>query len=337
MSERIVEVRQPGCRAIHVLVRDQLEVGRECDGLHLIDEEVSRRHLRLELIKDALWVADLDSTNGTKVNGSLVTDPVPVSSGDVVRLGDTELVVLPEDLSALRVTPKRRETIQSEQTPLTRASAKTKVLPRVGGAAAPDHRTTSILNLAAVVQDEPSAWSTLRRVSTDVDTMTIVFSDIESSTQQALRLGDQRWFEVLGTHNQIVRNALRRFDGTEVKAIGDGFMLTFSSARRAVRFCMTVQQELRAWARETPDDAVGIRMGAHTGEAMADESGDLFGKHIIVASRVANLARGGEILVTKVVREITSSRGDLQYGPARTVDLKGIDSAYEVFEVMWQA
>jgi adenylate cyclase len=187
--------------------------------------------------------------------------------------------------------------------------------------------------VAAAVQEQPP---TVQSAAGDGDTITIVFSDIESSTEQALRLGDARWFDVLGTHNRIVRTNLRHFGGREIKSQGDGFMLTFNSARKAVQFCVAVQQELEKWDRDNPDDAVRIRIGAHTGEAIVDDDGDLFGKHIIVAARIANLADGAEILVSHVVKEITSSRGDLEFGPGRSVDLKGIEEAYKVHQVLWE-
>ena len=76
--------------------------------------------------------------------------------------------------------------------------------------------------------------------------MTIVFSDIESSTTRAVELGDSAWMKVLATHNTIVRRMVARHHGTEVKAQGDGFMLTFRSARSAIACMVDVQ---RAWTR----------------------------------------------------------------------------------------
>ena len=127
----------------------------------------------------------------------------------------------------------------------------------------------------------------------------------------------QRWFDVLGIHNDIVRRNVATFGGKEIKSQGDGFMLTFPSARKAVQACISVQQELGVLAHRSPDVAVRIRIGLHTGEAIVDDEGDLFGKHIIIAARVANLADGGQILASRVVREIASSRGDLDFGPGR--------------------
>ena len=54
----------------------------------------------------------------------------------------------------------------------------------------------------------------------------------------------------------------------------------------------------------------------HTGEAIM-EDGDLFGHSVVLAARIASQARGGEILVSSLVREIVESRGDLAFGETR--------------------
>ncbi len=69
--------------------------------------------------------------------------------------------------------------------------------------------------------------------------MTILFTDIEGSTQLVDRLGDRRWMSLLRTHNRIVRDHLADHEGVEVKHQGDGFMLAFSSSRAALRFAHT--------------------------------------------------------------------------------------------------
>lgn len=209
-------------------------------------------------------------------------------------------------------------------------------LARTPPPVAPDPRTSSIARVAALLEAAQAERPPLAPDGGDGDTITICFSDIESSTEAALRLGDGRWFDLLAIHDGIVRNNLLRHGGTEIKSQGDGFMLTFPSARRGVLFAIDVQRAMARWSEDHPDEAVRIRMGLHTGEALVSAGGDLFGKHVIVAARVANLADGGEVLVSHLVREITSNRGDLDYGEGRLVTLKGIDGAYEVFPVDWR-
>jgi class 3 adenylate cyclase len=198
---------------------------------------------------------------------------------------------------------------------------------------AEDVRRTSIDAVAdaASAQDWRSA-----PVPDDGGTVTIVFSDIESSTELASSLGDNAWYEVLEEHNRVVREQLRRFGGFEVKAQGDGFMLTFTGARRAVQFAIAAQRALTSTGDAGRGAGVRIRIGMHTGEAIVDRSGDLFGQHVNVAARVANAATGGEILVSRLVHEIVGSRGDVPFGPARHVTLKGLVGEQIVYPVQWR-
>jgi class 3 adenylate cyclase len=78
-----------------------------------------------------------------------------------------------------------------------------------------------------------------------------------------------------------------------------------------------------------------VRIGLHTGEVLKDAD-DFFGKHVILASRIANEARGSEILVSALLKELTESGGDVNFGEAREVELKGLAGKYGVHEVSWR-
>ncbi len=304
-TDPVVEIRPPARRPIRVVLGDRLDLGRECDGLVLVDPGVSRRHARLELDGGQVWVQDLGSKNGTLLNGAVVTDPVPLGPGDLVVLGRTE-VRLVEGVGA----PTTGHPPDSGDPRATVAGVSR------------DHLVAAT--------PEPAG-----RDGGDGDTITIVFSDIESSTEQALALGDGRWFDLLAIHSGIVRTNLARHGGREIKDQGDGFMLTFTSARRALNFAIDVQQALARWSAQHPDEALRVRIGMHTGEAMVAGTGDLFGKHVIIAARIAALARGGEILASNLVVEITSNRSDLDFGQGRPVTLKGVSGTYTVHALAW--
>ena len=147
----------------------------------------------------------------------------------------------------------------------------------------------------------------------DSGTITIVFSDIESSTQRATSMGDAAWMKVLSAHNDIIKRHVDEWQGTVVKNQGDGFMLTFGGARRALRAMIGVQQDLQQFAEDNPGQGVRVRVGVHTGEVIA-EDGDIFGKHVMLAARVGGIAEGGQILVSSLVQEIAGGprRPDLR-------------------------
>ncbi len=143
-------------------------------------------------------------------------------------------------------------------------------------------------------------------------TVTILFSDIEGSTEMTERLGDQSWLELLRDHNSVVRKRVAAHEGFEVKSQGDGFMLAFQSARRALACAADIQRAF-AQRNESAEESIHVRIGLHAGEAIkeADPDGqaDFYGKNVILAARIAAQAQGGEILVSSLLKELTESGG----------------------------
>jgi class 3 adenylate cyclase/DNA-binding CsgD family transcriptional regulator len=159
-------------------------------------------------------------------------------------------------------------------------------------------------------------------------TLTLLFSDIEGSTEMNESLGDQRWLEVLRVHNAIVRREVAQHGGFEVKSQGDGFMMAFQSARRALNCALAIQ---RAFATEQArlGQAVKVRIGLHSGEVIREKD-DFFGKNVVLAARIAGIARGGQVLVSALVKELTESSGDFEFSEPVDVNLKGLAGTYSV-------
>ena len=163
-------------------------------------------------------------------------------------------------------------------------------------------------------------------------TVTILFSDIEGSTALNERLGDVRWLEVLRAHNRTVREQTQKHGGFEVKAQGDGFMIAFASARRAIDCARAIQEAIDRYLGDHPDGPVRVRIGLHTGEAIREEA-DFYGKNVVVAARIADQARGGEILASSVVKALTDSAGDIGFEEAREVELAGLAGTHTVYRI----
>ena len=164
-------------------------------------------------------------------------------------------------------------------------------------------------------------------------TVTILFSDIEGSTEINERLGDQRWLEVLREHNAIIRDAVRLHGGFEVKSAGDGFMIVFARPRSGVECAVAIQRALQA-RLEDGGEPIRVRMGLHTGEAIRERD-DFFGRNVVVAARIAAKATGGEVLVSAPLRELADGAGDIVFGEPRELDLKGLQGTYRVHSVQW--
>jgi class 3 adenylate cyclase len=161
----------------------------------------------------------------------------------------------------------------------------------------------------------------------------MMVTDIVDSTRLAERLGDRRWITVLARHNELVRAAVTEHGGTEVKAQGDGFLVGFPSARRAILAAIAVQQAV-AGCDDHPDAPLALRVGLHTGE-IVDLDGDVLGQNVIVAVRIAGSADPGEIVVSGLTRDLTASGGDLTFGPPSEVELKGLSQPWRVHRVSW--
>ncbi|MDG1086197.1 MAG: adenylate/guanylate cyclase domain-containing protein [Acidimicrobiales bacterium] len=336
-----VKVTQPGRSDLYLTIAEPLVIGRECDGLLLADEKVSREHLRLNPAGSGVLVTDLGSTNGSFLDQIRITGEATLGAGSHLTLGDTTIVVETPRPPAAVSQPTRRDiggtivaTINPGSTnnphpgPSGLRSSDQVVRP---SPAAEETRRTSMDELVASFGDQISLPS-----GSGDDTVTIMFSDIESSTEHALRSGDHRWYEILTWHNQLVEQQVAAHAGFIVKNQGDGFMITFNSARRAIICASEIQQALHRQAVADPVNAVRIRIGMHTGEAIRQDSGDLFGRHVIIAARVGAMAEGGQILVSSIVREIASARGDLHFGHGELVELKGVGDQM-VYPVLWGA
>lgn len=165
-------------------------------------------------------------------------------------------------------------------------------------------------------------------------TLTMMVTDIAGSTGLAERLGDRRWSEVLRGHDALVREQVAGHGGTEVKAQGDGFLVVFPSARRAILAAIGVQRELGRHRDDHLDGPLTVRIGLHTGE-IVERDGDVFGQHVIVAARLAGQAGPGEIVVSALTRDLTASGGDLTFDSGEEVRLKGLSQPWRVHRVLW--
>jgi class 3 adenylate cyclase len=153
---------------------------------------------------------------------------------------------------------------------------------------------------------------------------TVLFTDVVASTEQAVRLGDARWAEVLEHHNAAVRSQLERFRGQEIDTAGDGFLATFDGPARAIRCARSIVDDLAAVG-------MTIRAGLHTGECEVVD-GKVRGIAVHTGARVASLAGPGEVLVSSTVKDLVAG-SDLQFTDRGLHALKGVPGQWRVFAV----
>ena len=165
--------------------------------------------------------------------------------------------------------------------------------------------------------------------SAEDGTVTIAFTDIEDSMRLNAFLGDRRWLEVLRAHNDVVKSVTTEHGGSVVKNQGDGFMLAFPSARRALTCAQAIELAV-ADAFRDPGSPIRVRIGLHVGETV-HEGDDHFGHAVNYAARVASAAEGGEIVVSSLVYGLLAQTGEFVFEPAREVELKGVEGPQKVY------
>jgi class 3 adenylate cyclase len=178
-------------------------------------------------------------------------------------------------------------------------------------------------DLAAAVPD----------VATD-GTVTILFCDMCDYAGMTERLGDQTSRQLLHEEHRLVREALTRHGGREVKVQGDGFMVAFGGVARALRCAIDIQQTTHAYVPPAEMEPIAVHIGIHTGDALAEE-GDYLGHTVIVASRLADVAGAGEILVSSLSQQLVQGSGEFTFAEHRETHLKGMARAQLSATLAW--
>jgi class 3 adenylate cyclase len=151
---------------------------------------------------------------------------------------------------------------------------------------------------------------------------TVLLTDLVSSTEQALELGDRRWRDLLDAHYEDSRDRILRFGGRFINTTGDGILATFDGPSRAIHCARTIREA-----------AVGVglqtRAGLHTGEVELT-SADVGGVAVHVAARVCALAAAGEVWVSSSVPPLIVGSG-IGFVDRGEYQLKGVPGRWTLF------
>jgi class 3 adenylate cyclase len=170
-------------------------------------------------------------------------------------------------------------------------------------------------------------------VKLDSGHRTIMFTDIVESTEMTARLGDIAATELVRAHDALVRRALAKHGGREVKHLGDGIMASFDSAVAAVECARMIQRSFERYNR-TSAEPIHVRIGLHSGDPVEDAH-DLFGSTVQLTSRLCNAAEADQILVSGCTRdECSGAEGFLAAG---SKVLKGFADPVQAFECVWRS
>jgi class 3 adenylate cyclase len=153
---------------------------------------------------------------------------------------------------------------------------------------------------------------------------TVLFTDIVGSTEQAARLGDHAWREVLERHYVIAREQVERFRGRQIATTGDGLLAIFDGPARAIRAAQAIESAVRGLGIE-------IRAGLHTGE-IEQVGGDIRGIAVHIGARIAALASPREVLVSSTVKDLVVGAG-IDFDERGVRSLKGVPGRWRLYAI----
>jgi len=166
------------------------------------------------------------------------------------------------------------------------------------------------------------------------ETVTVLMTDLVGSTAMADRVGPAAAEALRAEHFGLLRGALQRAAGREVKTLGDGLMVVFPSASQALSCAVEMQQATEARNRRSVEQ-LGLRIGVSLGEATVEE-GDYFGEPVVESARLCAAAQGGQIVVNAHARQIGGARRGYGFRSLGGLELKGISEPVQAFELQWE-
>lgn len=164
------------------------------------------------------------------------------------------------------------------------------------------------------------------RSSIQHGTVTLVFTDIEGSTELAQSMGDDSWSETIEWHNETIKGIVEANHGTLVKTLGDGTMAAFESVREAARATFQIQS---AFTDSGDDQELKVRIGLHVGDVVLSGD-DYLGNTVNKAARITAAGRGGDITVSTAVKAMLSDDPEFDFGETHSIQLKGITGTHRI-------
>ncbi|MBN1325964.1 adenylate/guanylate cyclase domain-containing protein [Candidatus Falkowbacteria bacterium] len=163
--------------------------------------------------------------------------------------------------------------------------------------------------------------------------LSIMFTDMKGFTTKAATQSRQQLQHLLELQDEIIKPAIKHFDGNIIKTIGDAFLVTFESPTDAVLCGMKIQENiLNHNARATSSDQMEVRIAINSGEVNIKD-GDVFGEPVNIASRIESIAEPNEVYFTEAVY-LTMNKNEIPTAEVGHRKLKGIPEEIKVYKVM---
>jgi class 3 adenylate cyclase len=163
--------------------------------------------------------------------------------------------------------------------------------------------------------------------------VTLMLSDIPDAGAAAEELGPERWEQLVSDHHLLVERLVESHDGQVVKFQDDGFLASFNSAHGGLHAAVDLQRTFLAGPAE--QRSLAIRAGVHSGFVMGNPE-QMLGRNVVLASRIAAQAKGGEILVSSTARDYTQTDPSFRFEERGEYHFKGLHGEHTVYSLLWR-
>ncbi|MEA1973145.1 MAG: adenylate/guanylate cyclase domain-containing protein, partial [Candidatus Cloacimonadota bacterium] len=160
----------------------------------------------------------------------------------------------------------------------------------------------------------------------------VMFTDVVDSTKRYSLQGDDKAFDAINRHFDMLKPIVYKFHGRIIKTIGDSIMAAFHKSDEAISAAILMQKVLDDYNNENPQDKIEIRIGVHFGQ-VNEQDNDLFGDTVNTAARIESLAVGDTIFVSEKINENLTNYKSIYIGD---FDVKGKLEPVTVFGILWK-
>src|SRR5215472_1957844 len=161
----------------------------------------------------------------------------------------------------------------------------------------------------------------------------IMFTDMVGYSALSQR-DDRLALELLEEHRVLLREIFPGFNGTEIKTMGDGFLVEFNSALEAAQCAIEIQRTLAKRNADAPTGRqIQVRIGIHIGDVL-HRGGDVYGDGVNIASRIEPLAGAGGISVSMDVERQIRNALETRFEKLAPTELKNISVAMDLFRIV---
>lgn len=183
------------------------------------------------------------------------------------------------------------------------------------------------------LEETLNAWNKPKAPEDNEREVVVLFTDIVGSTAMTHEKGNVGAQKIVRSHNKIVREALNRTSGQEIKHTGDGIMASYEEIPKAILGASEMQRLIVEHNAQHPDLPVRVKIGLAAGRVVAEDN-DLFGVTVQMAARITDKAHEGQVLVSDVIHGMMKG-SNLRFVKRGPYMMKGIDGPAYLYEVIW--